>query len=256
MPQLDATVELEKLKGMYKEQAQNSRYNAIIYGPMGTGKSRLLRTCRPPIFVDSFDPGGTKTNRKMIEAGQMFADTRWELEDPSAPTVFPIWDKEYDRRKSEGFFSQIGTYALDSATTFAACIMNTILAKAKRAGTFPFQQDYGPAMAILENVIKDFTTLPCDVILICHEDVKKDEATGRMFIGPLFWGRLTGRVPLLFDEVYHAESKETSAGVKYSLCTKANGLVQARTRLGTDGIFEQNEDPDIMKLLRKAGMMK
>lgn len=252
---IDARVEFEQLQKMYKEQEQNKRFNAIIYGPIGSGKTRLLRTCRQPIFVDSFDPGGSKTNRAMIDEGKMFVDTRWELEDPEKPTVFEAWDKEYDRRKKGGFFGQLGTYAIDSSTTMAATIMNVILKKAGRAGTFPFQNDYGPAMSILENAVKDFTTLPCDVVLICHEEYMKDEATGRMFVGPLFWGKLKGRVPLLFDEIYHTESKETSSGVKYTLLTKSTGLVQARTRLGTDGIFDANEEPNITKMLQKAKLI-
>ena len=251
---IDATKEFAELQRMYKEQVQNKTFNAIIYGPMGSGKTHLLRTCRLPIFVDSFDPGGSKTNSTIIEAGNMFVDTRWELEDPEKPGAFEAWDKEYDRRKRGEFFKQIGTYVIDSATTWAQTIMNVILKKAGRAGTFPFQQDYGPAMSILENAVRDFTSLPCDCILTAHEDIDKDEISGRMFVGPLFWGKLKGRLPLLFDEIYHAETKEKSGGViSYQLLTRSTGLVKARTRIGS-GKFETYEPQDITALVKKAGL--
>jgi hypothetical protein len=252
---LDAQVEFDKLQQMYKDQERNKTFNAIVYGGMGSGKTQLLRTCRPPIFVDSFDPGGSLTNRALIEQGKMYVDTRWELEDAAKPFVFELWDKEYHRRKKEEFFKQLGTYAIDSATTWAATIMNVILRKAGRPATFPFQNDYGPAMSILENAIKDFTTLPCDCILLCHNNMKTNEAEGKMLVGPLFWGKLVGRIPILFDEIYHAETKETSAGVKYHLLTRRTGNVEARTRLGADGKFDTYEEPNIMNLLKKAGMV-
>jgi hypothetical protein len=169
------------------------------------------------------------------------------------PTSFELWDREYHRRKREGYFDQIGTYFLDSATTWASAAMNVVLKKSNRLGGPPFQQDYLPAMSMIENAIKDMTTLPCDVILTAHLDVDKDEATGRMFVGPLFVGKLKQRIPLLFDELYCAQTKNTSAGVVYSLLTRSDGIFKARTRLGKGGLYEANEKPDIKALLKKAG---
>lgn len=254
---LDVTKTLEDLKKMYEESPHSKSFKGIVYGGTGSGKTHLIRTCRTPILVDSFDPGGQHTNEDYLKDGRIYADTRWELEDPENPTSFMEWDKVFTGRKREGLFSNIGTYVIDSATTLASSIMNTILKKAGRAGAFPFQQDYGPAMAILEKVVHVLTTLPCDVLLLCHEDSMKDEVTGKMFISPLFWGKLKGRLPLLFDEIYHAESKEAAGGVvKYTLLTRSTGLYQARTRIGSDGKFDTYEEPNITRLLQKAGYIQ
>jgi len=250
---LDVKKELDELQKLYNSTQQNKTFNGLIYGDMGSGKTNLLRTCRKPVLVHSFDPGGTKTIRDEIQKGTVIADTRYEVEDPMQPTVFAAWDKEYHKLKSGSIFSQIGTYAIDSATTWASAAMNVVLKKANRLGSQPFQQDYLPAMTMIENAIKDMTGLPCDCILLCHEDTNKDEGTGRMFIGPLFVGKLKVRVPILFDEIYHAEAKEDSTGIKYSLLTRSTGLYKARTRLGKGGIFDVREVQDIKALLKKAG---
>jgi hypothetical protein len=98
-------------------------------------------------------------------------------------------------------------------------------------------------------------TLPCDVILTAHLDVDKDEATGRMFVGPMFVGKLKQRIPILFDELYCMQTKNTSTGIVYSLLTRSDGIFKARTRLGKGGLFETNEKPDIKALLKKAGYL-
>jgi hypothetical protein len=250
---LDIKKEFADIQAAYNSQAQQRSFNALIYGDFGTGKTRLAKTCRLPVHIDSFDPGGSKTVLDDIKAGRIVADVRYELEDPMKPTAFVLWDSEYHRRKRDGYFGMIGTYIIDSATTWSSAAMNVILKKANRLGGPPFQQDYLPAMSMIENAIKDMTTLPCDVILTAHLDVDKDEATGRMFVGPLFVGKLKQRIPLLFDELYCAQVARSSAGEKYGLLTRSDGIFKARTRLGREGKFEALEVPDIKMLLKKAG---
>lgn len=250
---LNIKKEFENIRKLYSDQAQQKSFNALLYGDFGTGKTALSTTCRLPVHIDSFDPGGVKTVRDEISKGMILADVRYEVEDFMNPTAFALWDREYHRRKREGYFSQIGTYFIDSATTWASAAMNVVLKKANRLGGPPFQQDYLPAMSMIENAIKDITTLPCDVILTAHLDVDKDEATGRMFVGPLFVGKLKQRVPLLFDELYCMQTKNTALGVVYSLLTRSDGIFKARTRLGKGGIFDVNEQPNIKALLKKAG---
>lgn len=263
---LDIVKEVEAIRAMYASQTVQAYYRALIYSDFGGGKTRLAKTCRLPVHIDSWDPGGTKTlideilgrptDRKTDPyqaTGKIYADTRYEVEDPDKPTAFELWDREYARRKRENYFSGIGTYFIDSATTMSSAAMNVSLKKAGRPGGVPFQQDYLPTMVMMENAIKDIMTLPCDVILTAHLDSDKDEATGKLFIGPLFIGKLKQRIPILFDELYTMQIKRTSSGDKYNLVTRSDGIFKARTRLGREGRFEANEEADIKALLKKAG---
>ena len=250
---LDIKKELSDLQAMYKSNPRTNSFNALIYGPMGTGKTNVSRTCRGPVLIHSFDPGGTTTVRDEIEKGSIYVDTSFENEDPMNPTAFANWDRAYHRLKQGGMFDKIGTYIIDIGTTWSSAAMNVVLKKAGRPGGTPQQNDYLPTMVLLENAIKDITSLPCDVILIAHEDTDKDEASGKMFVGPLFIGKLKYRIPILFDEIYYACTKETSQGVLYHFLTRATGLYKARTRLGKGGLFETYETQDIKALLKKAG---
>jgi len=191
--------------------------------------------------------------RDEIEAGSILVDTRYENEDPRNPTAFKLWDDEFHRLKKLDFFSNLGTFAVDSVTTWAQCAMNAVLKKSGRAGGTPQQNDWLPQMMMLENAMRDFVSLPCDCILIGHDDVTKDEASGRMFVSLMITGKLSRRVPLLFDEIYCAQTKETSKGIEYQLLTRATGMYQARSRLGKGGELETYEKPDIKAILAKVG---
>ena len=66
------------------------------------------------------------------------------------------------------------------------------------------------------------------------------------------YGKLSEKVPLVFDEKYVTRVKSSSSGVSYELLTRNDGYYKAETRMG-GGKFEHSETPDIRALLRKAG---
>lgn len=251
-PFLNVKPELEKLRTMYAQDTKQESFNLLLLGESGTGKTTLAGTCRAPVVIDSFDPGGTKGLTNEIKSGRVFVDTRWESEDPKNPTAFLAWEKEFERRLREKFFDGIGTYVLDSATTWSAAIMNSILKKAGIPGQAPrFTHDYGPQKIIIRNKLQKMLNLPCDFILTGHLEAQKDEVTGKVKMRFLTTGKGVVTIPLLFDEIYVTTTKETSKGVKYQLLTARTGTYLAATRIGR-GIFETYEDPNIKLLLKKA----
>jgi len=261
---MEIKMEAEKLKKLYDNDPRSSSFNAIIYGGTGSGKTSLLRTCRLPLHVDSFDPGGSKvlqgeailngvTYPDEMSRGNIVVDSRFEVEEPAKPAAAKLWDEEFHRRKKMGYFDHIGTYVIDSMTTWAQDIMYEIIKKAGRGGGQPFQNDWLPQMTVIENALRDIISLPCDCILLGHDNADKDEATGKMFISLMITGKLVRRVPLLFDEMYVAMTKETSKGIEYQLLTQKTGLYQARSRLANRGQLETYEVPDIKNILKKTG---
>jgi hypothetical protein len=230
-------------------------YNALIMGLTGTGKTRILSTCRTPILHHSFDPGGSKTEaiKRMIAKGSLISDIRFEVDDARSATAFKLWDEEMPKLKQMGIFDHLGTFALDGLTSLGTAVMNQILREAGRSNGIPQQSDYLKQQLVLVNIIKDLMSLPCDVIMTGHIGMDKDEVTGKMTSSLFVSGKLVVKIPMLFDEIYITVAKETSKGVEYKLLTSIDGNLQARTRIGGEGKFERFEEPDIKLLLKKAG---
>lgn len=223
--------EIQRLRDVYDSDIRNTRYRALVYGSSGAGKTYALRTARLPLLVHSFDPGGTKILAPLVAEGKAVVDTLYENENPAKPSVFASWDTMLERLISGNVFNQFGTYVLDSCTTWGQCALYEILKRANRAGGVPQQNDWYPQMNLLELAIRKLLTLPCDVILIAHDTADKDEISGKITRGPLFTGKLTSRLPIMFDEVYYASGVATAKGTEYRWQVKDNGINKAKSRL-------------------------
>jgi hypothetical protein len=251
---LEVKKKAQEIKEMYDSDPKQSSFNLLLTGETGSGKTNLAITCRKPVHIDSFDPGGTKHLRKEIASGQIIADTRWEGDDPYNPNRWIAWVKEMQHRMEIGYFDFLGTYFLDSSTTWADSIMSQILKKAGIPGEVPrFTHDYHPQKVQIVNWIKWMLRLPCDFILTGHLDASKDEVTGSITYRYMTTGKAEVTIPLLFDEIWVTDTKKTSKGVEYRLVTARTGPYLASTRIGK-GVFEVYESPDIKKLLKKAGL--
>ena len=247
--------EIAKLRQAYADDPKQKTFNLLLLGEMGTGKTFILRTARLPVHTDSFDPGGTKGLRDEIAAGKIIADTRYESEDRLRPFVYQIWKTEFMRRRSEGYFDRMGTYCLDSSTSWSEAVMNRILQKAKMEGEAPrFTKDYTPQKIEIQNMMRYMLDLPCDFILTGHLEQYMDQGEQAIRYRYMTTGKGAIIIPTLFDEVYVMDPKKTSDGVKYRVLTQNTGTYTARSRLAKGGLLSMYEEPDIKGILRKAGM--
>ncbi len=259
----DALAELNKVREYYKGDPLQKRFSALVTGETNAGKTYLLRTARKPIHIDSFDPGGTKCLRDLIELGDVIADTRYENDDPYEPKAFAEWMKAVDLRMHLKYFDQFGTYCIDSATTFGEAVMAYQLGNKSRAGETPqHNHDYMPQKTFMTNYIRKLMTLPCDFILTGHlREIKKlisiDTKTGitREEIKYRFYttGQAVVTIPLLFDEIYVIVGKEGREGPKREMLIDSMGEYVARSRLKAKGLLNSIEEPDIKALLKKSG---
>jgi hypothetical protein len=246
--------EFKRVQEYYKNDARQDSFNLLLLGESGSGKTFVTRTCRAPVHIDSFDPGGTKGLSKEIAEGRVIVDSTYECDDPLKPKAFAEWKRNLANRLRMGYFDHIGTYVLDSATTWSDAIMNQILKNAGLAGSAPrFTKDYGPQKIEIRNKLQTLLNLPCDFILTGHLEAQKDELLGKIKYRFLTTGKGNVTIPLLFDEIYVALAQQKGAGdVKYKLLTQRNGHYTAATRIGREK-FEAFEEPDIKALLKKAG---
>jgi len=252
--------EAEKIRKMYEEDPRNATFNAIIHGPIKVGKTSLLRTCPKPVLVHSFDPGGTDVLKDMIATGEILADTQYESENPFKPKACRLWEDSFNYLYQKNFFNHIGTFVIDSMTTWAQVIMYEVIRRAalkkkdRNPGEAPREQDWLPQMAFIENYMRKFLSLPCNCILLGHSDQPKDRegnATGDL--GIMITGKLRERVPALFSEIYYLRMKDFKAETRELLVKPVYGI-QVGTRLGSRGKLDKIEEPDIKKIMKKVGL--
>lgn len=255
--------ELATVKSYYNQDPLQKRFSALILGPIGVGKSFLARTCRMPVHIDSFDPGGTKGLADGIDKGFIVADTQWEADDPFKPSKFAKWMTAIDRRLMIKYFDHFGTYILDSASTWGDAVMNYQLNSMNdAAGTPKWSRDYVPQKTFMTNYIKKLMAIPCDFILTGHlreieELLSVDAKTGIERKNVEYRFHTTGQavltIPLLFDEIYVMRTRETAHGLERYFLTDAQGKYQARSRLKGNGKLETEEPAHIRNLLKKIG---
>jgi hypothetical protein len=263
---LDAIKEAAELQRLYAEK-ERKKTNFFIYGDKGSGKTTLLTTAPRPILVDSFDDGGTQSIMDEIAQGWILADTRWEKDDPDSPHKWVEWLAEMDRRRKEGFFNILGTYAIDSLTMLQQLSMNYILKQKGRKDGIPEagkgkDNDYVVSQTGIERVIGSVLDLSCNIVITAHPDFTKDEDTKIRFIGPAVTGQMKVRLPLMFSEFYYMKSEvayvkqgDTMIGHNsYVLLTRPDGLFRASTRLGRKEKFDLWEKADIKYILQKGGV--
>ncbi len=267
---LDARVEAQKLREMYMNDPRQQSFNLLLLGEKSSGKTNLLKTARMPVHVDSFDPEGCLTLRDEIIKGDVVADTRWEHENPLEPKQFKAWLSMFEYRLMSKYFDFIGTYCIDSTTTWSMAIMGQIMADDPKSkpGEIPKwgSGHYTKQRRMLENIVQRILSLPCDVILTGHlapiyEDKRiplgnNEYDTQRELVRYDYMavGQSAVIIPTLFSEMWVMQTEDGPLGPKYSLLTSRKGLYKAGTRLGAGGKLSQKEEPNIKAILKKCGL--
>jgi len=245
-----------EIREYYAQQPFLDKMNILNIGKPGTCKSRSAKTAPKPVLMHSFDRGGTKTAelQPYIESGDIIADTRFEQDDWKNPRAFRLWETVFNNLRKIGFFDALGTYFLDSASTFADSMMYAILKtggrkSGSRTGQLPELQDYHTQQYTMVDYMNVLMSLPCNVVVTGHITFIKDEVTGKIETGILLAGKASDKIPLSFDEKYISRVHAS----KFVLQTKADGYYHAETRVG--GLaFQQFEEQNFYKLLEKAGL--
>ena len=254
---LDIKGELSRVHELYKNDSSFETFNALLYGKCGSGKTTILATCRKPVLIHCFDPHGTLSIRSLLgpEKGIFVENFVHTGEGPDE--TFKKWQermKELDRDKR---FEALGTFAIDSFTTWCQSLIQNVL---QTAGTkrnrpdIPAMADYQIIGVMVRDRIKRCTTLPCDFVLTAHIASERDEITGGIENTLAAIPSLREQLPLLFDEVYVLRTKVSSAGTQYFLQTQNDGIYLAKTRLGANSKFQKEEPQNMKELLKKAGL--
>ena len=140
MAEQNASIEVtrKELKALQQKERENPRrkkLHCLLLGDKGAGKTTFLATAPRPILIHSFDPGGTESIQDFIDAGGVFVDTQFERDNLQHPTAYLAWEREFNRLGHSGLFENIGTYAIDSLTTFSTAATFRAAATLRAAAT-------------------------------------------------------------------------------------------------------------------------
>lgn len=248
--------EFARIQQHYSDDTRQQSFNLLLLGESGSGKTFLMRTARKPVHIDCFDPGGTKGLRKEIERGEVIADTEFEGEDPSRPVMYGRWKNKFQKRVKMGYFNHIGTYCLDSATTWSDSIMYEVI---RAGGGNPaeaprFTKDYTPQKVEIRNRVREMLDLPCDFVLTGHLKIIEDQVTNQPVYRFLTTGQGMVVIPLLFDELWVMDPRKMGSGVDYRILTRSTGAHIARSRLAANDLLDTYEKPDLKEILKKCGL--
>jgi hypothetical protein len=218
--------------------------DALVFGLSGTGKTEFAASwslAGPVLFLDS-------------DNGILSVATSPRLTSTQRDLIFqvPITDKSQDShyKKPVGFLSvktileQVSTngefagivpktIVIDSLTTLSEMCMAYVLTNnSKSANAQPTLPDYGTQMRELLNIVHLGVGSRANFICIAHQQFTKDELSGRIWCVPLVTGKLSQNLPAYFDEVYYARVRQSGNSHKYTLLTKPDGMIVAKSRLG------------------------
>lgn len=107
------------------------------------------------------------------------------------------------------------TLILDSITTFSSATLAHIVKtnpgikrNETKQGAQPGLQDYGILRREFQRLIPGLLSLPCNVIMLAHIAVDKDEATGQIMRHAMMDGSFARELPIYFKEVHRMYAKD------------------------------------------------
>lgn len=219
------------------ELAASDFLKLLVYGDSGSGKSCLSGSFELPIKYWDFDHKASSIvqfYKKEPERLKQIEITQFA----PLPNGDRIRKFEAEVRAIQALVSAkqplpFKTLVLDSLTTFTAYMLQHYFVAQpgiKRAHPdINAMQDYQLLDKHLSQLISGILSLDCNVVMIGHLGMDKDETTGAIVRQPLMPGKFASKLPIWFEEVY--VSKLDSAG-KYMLQTQSDAQFKCRTQRG------------------------
>lgn len=122
--------------------------------------------------------------------------------------LMQIFEKEFIPQQASGKM-EFDNLVVDSITTFSDLTLKHIVKtnpgikrNVTKQGPQPGLQDYGILRREFNRIINGLLSLPCNVIMLAHIAVEKDELTGRITRHAMMDGSFAKELPVYFKEVW------------------------------------------------------
>lgn len=183
----------------------------LLFGPSGYGKTWLYSLMANidaflPMEIADFDLGTITLKSSLVGLSkekwdQIEINQYRDITNPgTASRAFRERVRELARRQALGD-SGPKTVVLDSLTFLSKDILDGVATDDKQP--YAKRDHYLPQMMHIEQHIQALTALKCNVIVVGHDDIEKDAISGNQARAIDVTGKLTGRLPRYFNEVYY-----------------------------------------------------
>lgn len=225
----------------------------LIFGPSGYGKTWLysLMANLPeflPMEIEDFDLGTItlRTSLKNLSPEkweQIEINTYRDVNNPGqSQRNLLLRLREIERKLILGDPAP-KTVVLDSLTFMAKDILDGVATDDRQP--YAKRDHYLPQMMHIEKSIQILTALKCHVVVVGHPDMETDPISGSKSWGLDVTGKLSGRLPRYFNEVYFLTMGMDEMGTpKRIVQTSPDGLV-----IGPKTAF-----PDLIKPREEASV--
>lgn len=199
----------------------------LVYGPAGTGKTRLCATVENGIIISA--EGGLLSLRD------------YDLPVIEVSTLADVQNAfDYLANNEEG--KAYKWICIDSLSE----IGEVVLAQEKQAAGDQ-RKAYGEMADRMTALVRAFHKLPRNIYMSCKVEPLEDN--GAVKWGPSMPGKKLGpNLAYFFDAVFAMRVKQTDEGITRALQTTTDGQWTAKDRSGALATFEE---PDLEKILNK-----
>lgn len=222
----------------------NQYLKVLVVGGPGTGKSQFAATFPTPGYVFDCDGGIVSYKKKD------FTYSQFDLSNAG----YVDFTRELKATVAEAKEGKYQTIVLDSTSSLTDMAMERALTmdpKRSPTGGPVWNIHYSMVKHLVESTIKALVSLPCNLVVIAHKEIVKNEDDGSVVaVEPLLTGNLSRRIPGLFDEVYYATTKNEGGKPHWYLQTVPRGLIEARSRIsGRERILPDLLDNDYASIM-------
>lgn len=240
------------------------KVQALIFGRSGSGKTWGSLTFPRPNVLD-FDKGiATVRNPEFVRQYGLISVEYDQFTEANTTkggiakthNAFDDACKYFDKWMAPDMVDRFDTWVLDSGTTMSEIAMNkaVILLGSPQFGRmskthdqalstgllFPKIQDYGSERSLVEQFIRMLLDSGKHVVVVAHEKEIISDTGVTTSVVPLFTGKSSEVVSLMFDNVWHLRIQGVGATRRHVLTTQFDGIRTAKSRYGLPDGTEWN----------------
>lgn len=243
-----------------------AQHRILLLGDTGSGKTSQILTLPGKKYVYAFDSNALLTLRghdvdydeylpsTVSAAAASLTKGKGDTRSTVSSDVYLQFERTWDERIKDGFFDAYDWICFDSLTTLSDIAMDRILTINGRFGQWPNQDDYGPTMMILTNIVRTAVGMGKGIVFTGHLEIKQDEKTKVISNRPMLTGRLVAKLPLMFSDIFYCDAEVDKDGnSKYTIQTKPSGMnktirtsirgLDAFEDVTIEGLDDHSQDP-------------